>query len=169
MNEQQDHLERELKAMLSVDPSPDLRARIRARAFSATPKRTPYPISFAWTSGLAAAAAAILLIAIYSGPKVSEVSPNPPAIAEERETPKPVETIQTAPTPVRQSRALRKANNARPEPRALLVSIPMEAAPPPPTEIRLPALKALPQEPFPVAGLQQLNIEPPMLIVPNLE
>jgi hypothetical protein len=54
----------------------------------------------------------------------------------------------------------------------------MEAAPPPPTEIRLPALKALeltnsiqpiPQEPFPVAGLQQLNIEPPMLIVPNLE
>jgi hypothetical protein len=174
VNEQPDRLERELKEMLSVNPSADLQARIRARAFSTPPRRIPW---FAWTSGFAAATAAVFLVAIYHQPNVPEVPPSPPAIAVKAEIPQPVVAIKE-PVRVRQSRKSPKEEMSRTQPNAVLVPVQAAAATLSAAEINVPALKGLelkswiqpiPQPPFTIAGLQQLNIEPPTLTVPNLE
>ena len=172
MSEQPDRLERELRAMLSVDPSPDLQARIRARAFSTPPKRTPW---LAWASGLAAAAA-VVVIAVNRGPTIPEVRPNPPAIAETREIPQPVAETKTR-TRFRPSVKSPK-EPGKAQPNAVLVSPQTASATLPAAEINLPALKVLdvtnwiqpiPQTPFSIAGFQEIKIEPPILTVPNLE
>jgi hypothetical protein len=175
MKEQPDRLERELKEMLSVNPSADLQARIRARAFSTPTRRVPW---FAWTSGVAAATAAVFLVAIYHQPNVPEAPPSPPAIVVKAEIPQPA-AITEAPIQIRQTRKVQKQVKSTNEATAVLATASTAGVPLQGAEIELPTLKGLELKnsiqpiplpvPFSIASLQPVKIEPPILTVPNLE
>ena len=173
MSEQPSRLERELKEMLAVNPAPDLQARVRARAFSTPARRVPW---FAWTSGVAAATAAVWLIAAYHHPKAPEMTS--PAIAAEAEISPPA-AVAESPIQVRQTRKVQKEAKSTNEVTTLVATAATTNALVLAAEIELPTLQGLelkssiqpiPQPaPFALASLQPIKIEPPMLTVPTLE
>jgi hypothetical protein len=178
MNDHREAFERDLKARLAVDPSSDLQARIRARAFSAPAKRTPpFREWFGWTSGLAAAAAAIILLAVFIQPKSPEsiapplnVAVDPPVAPSPEPAPVPTAPVRVASRPVK---APAPVSTKQP----VLIQIPATAGlNPGQIEVRpltglelTNALAPLPQTPaLSIASIQLNNIEPLSLAVQNL-
>ena len=172
MNDHREAFERDLKARLAIDPSSDLQARIRARAFSAPAKRMPLQGWFAWTSGLAAAAAAIVLLVIYSQPKASDNIPTPRKIVVKVPVAEPPTPVASRPT---ESPAPTRARQP------VLIEIPVVAAAntglntgqivlPPLRGIELTTAVAPLPEPLAlsIASLEPINIEPLALAVQNL-
>lgn len=79
MNDDQDNLDRELRALFSVDPSPDLQARIRHRTTQA-PVRS-FPFSWRWMIPGFAVASALIALVLFRGAPV-QVAPSTPVTAE---------------------------------------------------------------------------------------
>lgn len=177
MNDPRETFERDLKARLAIDPSPNLQASIRARAFSAPVKRTPW---LALTSGLAAATAAIILLVIYIQPTSPENIPPSHEVAARVPVPSSTATAPlTTPSPA----AIRPAKSRIPsgvkqpalgqiqvvaDENAGLNSGPIELAPLRGLEITS-SLAPLPQTPpLSIVRVEPINIEPLTLTVHNL-
>ena len=174
MNENRELFERELQRMLSVDPPPDLQRRVRARAFAAPAKRTPW---FALCSGLAGVAATIVLLMMYNPVKPAVIISNPQeAGVRSLRSVDPAPPVQPDLKPqtrqlARRSRSAQKSNTSV----AILTRVASPAVTPLETaRMEVPPLKVLeltnslqpiPQPVFSIANLQPFNIEPPVLAV----
>ena len=171
MNENRELFERELQRMLSVDPPPDLQRRVRARAFAAPAKRTPW---FALCSGLAGVAATLMLLMMYNPVKPAVIIPSPQEASVRSVDPAPPVQPDVKPQTrqlARRSRSAQKSNTSV----TILTRVATPAVTPLETaRMEVPPLKVLeltnslqpiPQPVFSIANLQPFNIEPPALAV----
>jgi hypothetical protein len=179
MKNHPDEFERELKAMLAVDPSPGLRNRIRNRAYAApmAPMERRRWLILAY--GLTAAAAGVFLMANFSRPSSPEiVLPSQTAAATPELVPLPPVPPVEAPVPRH-----RPVKPARPSPQPNPVPVAQAAAPTRETEVQegkieLPplallelaeSLQSVPEAPvLSLALLEPINIEPFELTVRNV-
>ena len=160
MNDHREPFEHELQQMLAVDASPDLHARIRARAF-ATP--TPRFTWLTWSSGLAAAMAAIILAVLYMQPKKAEVLPATPQVADQKAVP-PATVPDERPTRKQAARRVEKKTVAT---TVVWTRVEVEVAPT--KEFKLngsielaDSIIPIPQpQVLSIALLEPINIEPP--------
>jgi hypothetical protein len=105
MSDHREPFEQELQRMLAIDASVDLQSRIRARAFAAPSRRFTW---FAWSSGLTAAMAAIILAVLYIQPKKAEVLPATPQVVVEQTVPSEVVAPTEKPTRPQAARRVEK-------------------------------------------------------------
>lgn len=155
-------IEDELKARLSIGPSPELQARIRANTSEAVPKTIGwFPLGF----GLAAASAlAVVLVIVNSGTEPPPL--RPPEVAAQPPVGAPVEPPPSAIVP----KVAKQEEKKTPTPRIL---VRVEAVPAstdlevekielqPLRTLDIPgALVPIPQAAFPTASLEPMKLEP---------
>lgn len=165
MNSPQTDFERELKAMLAVDPSPDLHVWIRARAFAAPVPRRRWLVPAFALAGTAAAVAVMLMIGF-----APTDAPAPTKVVVKVSRPPEAKRIEPA------IPELHPSTPPRVKPRLIaIVAAPPVAAP---IETELSAgpieLEPMTVQPVPAppvlsfARLEPKNIEPLELTVRNL-
>jgi hypothetical protein len=169
MNEDRDALDRELKAMLAVDPSADLQTRIRAQVVAIPAQRNRW---FVMASGLTAATAVVTLLVMFMQPKSPENIPSSSKVEVEppkAPSPEPASvTIQPVRSPAPAS--TERATVAPVQPMGAETGTTILLDP-----IRLPPLPGfeltnfmapIPEASAPsIARLEPLNIEPLSLAV----
>ena len=175
MNEHRDLLERELQRMLTVDPSPDLQARIRTHAFATREPRMPW---FALASGLAGVAATIALMLTYNHANTTEIPLNVREVATKAVTPTPAVPAEVkVQTPELRSRRRQERRKPPLKQPVLVLATTTTDTGLEPVRMELPPLRSpelanslqpIPKPVFSIAILQPIDIEPLDLTVRHL-
>ena len=101
-------VDRELKAALSVSPSPDFEARVRQRV--ETDRQSRWPAHYGWFAGAAAASIVVLVSVFYAMNRVPVVvAPTVPPHVVEHSAPPTLPPRPDAPTPREATRPPRVA------------------------------------------------------------
>ena len=166
MNEHREPFERELQRMLSVDPSPDLQRRIRARAYAGPARRSRW---FALAPALAGLAVATVFVVIYIQPRnIENVSPAVQVVVQ-TVTPVPSPPVEK-PTSVRRASVVPHRPAIMPARLETAVDVAAGIEVPELAEFELTtSIQPIPQPAvFSAVSLNSPNIEPFVLTVRNL-